>query len=921
MCRGGAPATQTCAAGSACLGHACVALTAPDGSALARERLRTPGGEGWINAWSAVTPLARKAVDGYLAARDPEALGGPKAFRPICARDGFVTPRTRAVDKNDGQILSLSSAIVLSDARHRLRLWASVSGKVRVLVGDSEVISIDETKGIDGRPLVDERSSVVELPRGASDLTAVLEAPSDPERVGGFYLRFRELDGGAPAGVAFAERFEACASNALVDPGADLDVDASGLLLHLKPSYRGLVPFAHDLFPISVELSSGPKAVTTIDATEAGDVALAAPEKGGFTVRAMRAAGGAEPLFSRTLPAYGALVGRVAKLVAGITAAQASAKLPSGSKDSFEHHVRSLAGLVAKGDTDLPFLDRHAKTAEGLLERIVAGEDPYASETGVVHRAYRSKLDGKLQPYVAFVPKSQRKGKPQPLVLIYHGRNRLPEHALRTLVGEAPDDHMTLRFAERNLPAFPDQGALLVAPWGYDEGGPHPLGEDDLLRVVSEMSSAYAVDPRRVSLTGYSLGGTVAFVAPLHHPDVFSAAAPLCGYPNLLGYSSVASVPHAPWEDTLLAKKYIVNYAENGAYLPLTVVHGGKDGPGRSKVVIDRYKSLGYSYNFDVQDDLDHDVWDYAYEDSRMVPWLTGRSVPKSPKRVRFVSGEYRYDHAYWVRLLGMSDGASAKLASIDARLDDKASRIEVTTANVSALAIDRSAIEPTATWCGAVSVAIDGETIAAPAGSGPLYLERGDRWALAAEPPKREGMKRHGVSGPLDDVLRHAIVVVYGTRVAQHAEVNRVVAAHMARAGGVAEVSYPIMSDAEALADGVAGKSLVLVGSPSENLFTAKLADGLPIRFDGSTIVVRGKRFEGEGVGVSFIAPRPGEAEEYVVVHAGLDEAGMLASRFLPRYLPDYVVYDARTSSERGGLLFGSRPFLAGGFFDEHWQ
>ncbi len=921
VCEGGARVSKPCAPGAMCLAHACVPRAWPDGASLPKERLRRLGDDGFLNGWSTVTPLAAKAIDGYLSARDPASVGGAKAFRPTCARDGFVTPRPRGVDQGDGQVLSLASGVLFSDEARSVRLWASVAGKLRVRIGGDDVLTIEEARGTEGRPLVDERSTVIALPRGASDVSVVLEAPPDAARVGGFYLRLRELSGSPVQGVAFAERYEGCSPGALLDPGSDFDVDARGLFLHLNPAYHGLVPAAPGPFPLTVELAAA-RDVTPTKVEAPGDVRLAPPARGGFEVRARLGDGpSGEPLTSRTFPAYAGLVGRVAKLVADATTAATKSELPAGSRDSLALHAATLAHLVASGDADLPFLERRTKSGEELASRALGGTDPYAGQTGVVYRAYRSRLDEKLQPYIAFVPKSQKRGKPQPLVVVSHGRNRLPEHALRTLVGEAPDDHMTLRFAARNLPAFPDQGAILVAPWGYDEGGPHPLGEDDLLRVVGEMSSAYAVDPRRVSLTGYSLGGTVAFVAPLHYPDVFSASAPLCGYPNLLGYSSVAGVPHAPWEDALLAKKYIVNYAENGAYLPLNVVHGGKDVPGRSKVVVDRYKSLGYSCIFDVQEDLDHDVWDYAYEDGQMVAWLTGRARPAAPKRVRFATGEYRYDRAYWLRIVAMRDGASATPASVDAALLDKEHRIHVSTAGVDAFVIDRASLEPKSAFEGPIAIDVDGQELTASEGSAPLAFQHGDAWALATEIAPRPGHKRHGVSGPLDDVLRHPVVVVYGTQIAAHGTALRLVAEHMRHAGGIAQIDCPMLADTEATDERLRGKSLVLVGGPDDNAITKKMAGSLPVRFEGGEIVVRDKHYRGEGVGVSFIAPRPDDPDEYVVVHAGLDEAGLLASRFLPRYLPDYVVYDARTSIERSGLLLDQRPYLAGGFFSEAWD
>lgn len=104
-------------------------------------------------------------------------------------------------------------------------------------------------------------------------------------------------------------------------------------------------------------------------------------------------------------------------------------------------------------------------------------------------------------------------------------------------------------------------------------------------------------------------------------------------------------------------RRYIVGYAPNGLHLPLRIVHGGKDGPGRSKVVADAYDQLGYPHVFDVQDDLDHNVWDYAYQNGRMIAWLKQQERPRVPRRVRLTSAEARYDRAYWLRIVAPGDG------------------------------------------------------------------------------------------------------------------------------------------------------------------------------------------------------------------------------------------------------------------------
>jgi hypothetical protein len=419
-------------------------------------------------------------------------------------------------------------------------------------------------------------------------------------------------------------------------------------------------------------------------------------------------------------------------------------------------------------------------------------------------------------------------------------------------------------------------------------------------------------------MTGASLGGTVSFVVPLHYPDVFSAAAPLCGYPNLLNWTSVRSVPHAPWEDVLLKKRYIGSYAENGLHLPLHIVHGGKDVPERSKVIADRYRALGYAHKFDVQDDLDHNVWDYGYEDGRMIAWLKAQKRPERPLRARLVTGEYRYSKAYWVRLIAMRDDAG--LAEIDARYIERDREVRVATRNVAAFALDLAGFAIPAD----AKAIVDGEAIPLPERAGAVFFEaapEGGAFRRVEQEPSRAGKKRPNVAGPLDDVLRHPLLIVYGTQDPAQTDANRAVAEHYASYDHWAYARFPIKADAETTPDDRTGKSLVLIGNPASNRVTAELIDALPVRFEADAITLRGKRFPGRDVGVSLIYPHPKSEGEYVVLHAGVGERGTLASRHLPQLVPDYLVYDARITAQRGDTLLDKRAVLDGGFFDASWR
>src|SRR5690606_9878406 len=258
-----------------------------------------------------------------------------------------------------------------------------------------------------------------------------------------------------------------------------------------------------------------------------------------------------------------------------------------------------------------------------------------------------------------------------------------------------------------------------------------------------------------------------------------------------------------------------------------------------------------------------------------------------------------------WLRVHGLDDaldgraGADA-LAAVDATFDPATATLTMSTRGVTALVVDRARLpdaKGAAADPGPVRVVVDGRDLGEVPAGRPIALVRGDDGALALAPevPSREGMKRHGVSGPIEDALFHPLVVVRGTAEPSMTEAARLVAEHVATAGGTADVRYPILADTDATDEALRGRSVILVGGPSSNLLARRWEAALPARFEPGAITVRGTRHAGDDVAVSLIAPRPDDPDRVVVLHAAVSERGLLAARSLPRYLPDWVVYDAR--------------------------
>ncbi|MBI4888921.1 MAG: alpha/beta fold hydrolase [Acidobacteria bacterium] len=93
-------------------------------------------------------------------------------------------------------------------------------------------------------------------------------------------------------------------------------------------------------------------------------------------------------------------------------------------------------------------------------------------------------------------------------------------------------------FAGRDLvqllvgPALAELGAIIVAPDALN-GGPWetPQNDEAVLALVDAVMASYGIDPKKVIVTGYSMGGAGVWHFAGAYPDRFAAAVPVAGRP------------------------------------------------------------------------------------------------------------------------------------------------------------------------------------------------------------------------------------------------------------------------------------------------------------------------------------------------------------------------------------------------------
>lgn len=591
-------------------------------------------------------------------------------------------------------------------------------------------------------------------------------------------------------------------------------------------------------------------------------------------------------------------------------------KDPEATIATIDALVQRGEDFASHGDRDLSAQLEEASALGLFLDAIERKEDPFGAIRGARRIAYRSPLDGKPSTMALYVPPRFDPSKKYPLVVALHGMNGKPMTMLRWIFGR-DDPNQGGEWEDRHPGTFPDYDALVVAPMAHYNSFYRYAGEEDVVAAMEWVRRMFPVDSRRISISGPSMGGTGTAWVAFRYAERFSAAAPLCGYHSYFIRGDMAGKKLRPWERLQAEERSTIYWAANGLHLPLYIVHGKRDLPEEnSGVLIDRYKNLGYSL-LEEHPDEGHNVWQPTYEGLKGLRWLTSFARPQDPSRVVLRSNNLRYDRSDWVHLLRLQRSLAWGEISATRKRTKGSLHVDVKTSGVAAfeLTLERQADA-------SAQVKIDKDTLEIPQGQPLRFEQQEGKWQLGVHESK--GLRKQArLAGPLRDVHHEPTILVYGTSDKKLARANEEVARWWGAIRGGFEIDYPIVADVDFDPSMAKGKALVLVGGSQSNVVTRRLEGRLPIHVTTQPPEVRvgSKKYEGSGLGATFVYPNPEQPAQYVVVIAGTDVSGTLRAMSMPDMLPDYLVYDRRLAPARGQLTLGRAEIVDGGQFDERWQ
>ncbi len=563
--------------------------------------------------------------------------------------------------------------------------------------------------------------------------------------------------------------------------------------------------------------------------------------------------------------------------------------------------------------------------AERFLTSVEAGRDPYPHGAGqILNRGYAPSFSPSRQGYAIYLPPDYDPARAYPLMVMLHGGSSNGNLFLGVVLGNNMDWLQYNRFLYDDFTPRWSPDWIIVAPDGIGQVIWRWMGEQDVLEVIDDVVQHYHVDENRIALGGVSNGGMGAHSIGTRHAWRFSVVQAMAGAPSWIQYTGGRPRPD---EMTALLRYSGMHLIENGENTDFRYYQGTEDpGPMRPAYVraLDRrVEELGvdvtgrwYQHG--------HDLLYLVHRHGRVFSDLAEIVRDPRPREVRLVTGDYRAARQHWVTVTRIE--RYPELARVRAVAEDGTLRAD--TDNVTQLSFDlRDApVGPS----GTITVSLDGTEVY----SGPrLHLGHVVSFARDAEGawhlgflPAADGLEKvPGLAGPLTDAYHDEIVHVYGTQNPDAEQTLRRTAERGARGWplGLWNLEQRVVRDTDVTPAMMRGAHLALYGAAGDNAVLDRIMASLPIRAESDAIVMaNGRRFSGRRVGARFIYPNPEQPDRYVLVHTGVNAAAVSQTRNLPDFLPDYVVYDQRSTGSRPRLIARSnRQPLAAGYFDASWQ
>lgn len=532
---------------------------------------------------------------------------------------------------------------------------------------------------------------------------------------------------------------------------------------------------------------------------------------------------------------------------------------------------------------------------------------------------FRSSIDGSYQPYGLEIPTGLSRGdaRPRRLDVWLHGR------------GETLSEVAFLSKQRSVGGQYSPADTIMLHPYGRYSNAFKFAGEIDVLEALEYIRGRIPVDPNRISIRGFSMGGAGCWQFATHHADRWFAANPGAGFsetPEFLAFFQKENVREtAPeFQQTLWQLYDCPPWAPNLVHCPTVAYSGEVDRQKQAADVMEAaLRDVGIDLMHVIGPQTAHKIHAEAKVDieSRMAK-LAQSARNRVPRRVSFTTLTLRYHRMHWIDVQGL--GKHWVPAQVDAVING--SRIDVSTRNVTQLRFSFDSGQWSGNAAVPITVVIDGTTLRGPEVKSDLSWKwelsrHSGSWKVADNAPGLR--KRPHLQGPIDDAFMDSFLFVLPSGTSP----DKTVQGWVERESNHAMIHWrkhfrgDILRklDTELTDHDITSANLVLFGDPDSNQFLRRIESDLPIRWRADSIQIGGAETPRQGHAPALIFPNPLNPDRYVVLNSGFTfrEYDYLNNARQTPKLPDWALIDVRqgASTQLPGII------KAAGFFDETWK
>jgi len=572
-----------------------------------------------------------------------------------------------------------------------------------------------------------------------------------------------------------------------------------------------------------------------------------------------------------------------------------------------------------------------AQLALGLerAKELATGKASWAAATGPLILGYTSRIDGSVQPYGLIVPEDWKPGDktPRPIYLWYHGR------------GDTLSEVNFINSRLKGKRDFATANAFELHLYGRYCNASKFAGEVDTFEALADVQRRYSIDPNRIAIMGFSMGGATAWHIGAHFAGLWTVVSSGAGFAETQIYAKVYDEKKTPppwWEEVLYRLYNVTDVAANYSDVPLIAYSGEIDPQKQSADIMEAAMAReGLKMERLIGPNTAHKYEPETKKElSRRVDALMAKGRDPLPPRVRFQTFSLRYNQMKWITLDALEQ--HWEKADIDAQLVDEGT-FQIKTKNIAAFTIALPSGPVPLDKTHPPRVLIDGDELVGPTvreGWTASFKKTNGHWtqvpatgtasaATGTVAAKGQLAKTHGLQGPIDDAFMDSFVFVRPTGKALNEQVGAWSQSELEHAISTWRTVFRgdarVKDDTALTPDDIANSNLVLWGDPGSNKVLARILPQLPLQWTKDKLTVGTQTASAADHAPILIYPNPLNPHRYVVLNSGFTfRMGARTSNSLqtPK-LPDWAMIDLRTppSEQWPGLVVDA------GFFDEHWM